>query len=71
LLGQVSKDRVAEMLHARLRVIIPSIWYEGFPLAVVEAFAAGVPVIASNIGVLGESAMAGPDCTRGLIVGKE
>nr|WP_283812845.1 glycosyltransferase family 4 protein [Bradyrhizobium tropiciagri] len=54
LLGQVSKDRVADMLRRAQMLIIPSIWYEGFPMVVVEAFAAGVPVIASNIGALGE-----------------
>jgi len=35
-------------------LIIPSLWYEGFPVSVVEAFAAGVPVIASKIGALSE-----------------
>jgi glycosyltransferase involved in cell wall biosynthesis len=54
LLGHVSKDRVAEMLRCAHVLIIPSICYEGFPMTVVEAFAAGVPVIASKIGALGE-----------------
>jgi glycosyltransferase involved in cell wall biosynthesis len=54
LLGHVSKDCVTNMLRRAHLVIIPSICYEGFPMAVVEAFAAGVPVIASNIGALGE-----------------
>jgi len=31
-------------------MIIPSIWYEGFPLAIREAFACGKPVIASRLG---------------------
>ena len=54
LLGHVSKDRVADMLQRAHVLIIPSIWYEGFPMVLVEAFAAGVAVIASNIGALGE-----------------
>lgn len=54
LLGHVSKDRVADMLRRAYVLIIPSICYEGFPMTVVEAFAAGVPVIASNMGALGE-----------------
>jgi glycosyltransferase involved in cell wall biosynthesis len=54
LLGHVSKDRVADLLRRAHVVIVPSIWYEAFGLVVIEAFAAGVPVIASNIGALGE-----------------
>jgi glycosyltransferase involved in cell wall biosynthesis len=33
-------------------VVVPSIWYEGTPLTVIEAFAAGTPVIASNLGAM-------------------
>jgi glycosyltransferase involved in cell wall biosynthesis len=54
LLGHVSRDRLAEMLRRAHVVIVPSICYEGFGIVVVEAFAAGVPVIASKIGALGE-----------------
>lgn len=32
--------------------IFPSIWYEGNPLTIIEAFACGTPVIASNIGAM-------------------
>jgi len=35
-------------------LIVPSLWYEGFPMVVVEAFANGLPIIASRIGALGE-----------------
>jgi len=33
-------------------LVLPSIWYEGMPRAVIEAFAAGTPVIASEIGAM-------------------
>ncbi len=35
-------------------LIIPSIWYEGYPKTLVESCAKGTPVIASNLGALGE-----------------
>jgi glycosyltransferase involved in cell wall biosynthesis len=54
LLGHLPKDGVAELLRRAHVLIVPSIWYEGFPIVVAEAFAAGVPVIASNIGALSE-----------------
>ena len=53
-LGCVSRDGVAELLRHAYALIVPSIVYESFPLVVAEAFAAGVPVIASNLGALAQ-----------------
>jgi glycosyltransferase involved in cell wall biosynthesis len=33
-------------------LLMPSIWYENFPLTLVEAFASGLPVIASCLGAM-------------------
>ena len=35
-------------------LVVPSIWHETFGLIVIEAFANGLPVIASRIGALAE-----------------
>jgi glycosyltransferase involved in cell wall biosynthesis len=35
-------------------VIVPSIWYENFPVTVIEAMAMGKPILASRIGALQE-----------------
>lgn len=41
----------AEMAVARA-LVMPSIWYENFPRTLVEAFACGLPVIASRLGAM-------------------
>jgi glycosyltransferase involved in cell wall biosynthesis len=52
-LGQVSSDQKYELLGRAAFEVIPSEWYEGAPMTVLEAFAKGTPVIASNLGGLG------------------
>jgi glycosyltransferase involved in cell wall biosynthesis len=46
-------DVIARMKRAAL-LILPSEWYEAFPHVILEAFACGVPVIASDIGTLAD-----------------
>lgn len=53
-LGMLSRDEVWYQMNCAKVLIVPSIWYETFGLVVVEAFAAGLPVIASRIGALAE-----------------
>lgn len=51
-LGQLAgTDAQNEIAHARL-LILPSEWFEGFPMVVREAFAFGTPAAVSNIGPL-------------------
>jgi glycosyltransferase involved in cell wall biosynthesis len=51
-LGQVSHERVVELMQRAALLIFPSMSYEGFPMSVVEAFAVGLPVVASNLGAM-------------------
>ncbi|KAA3613997.1 MAG: glycosyltransferase family 1 protein [Calditrichaeota bacterium] len=48
-----SKKRTDLLARARF-LVVPSNWYEGMPTVVLEALAAGVPVLASRIGSLAE-----------------
>jgi glycosyltransferase involved in cell wall biosynthesis len=52
-LGPVSRERVCQLMRDALVLIIPSLWYEGLPVVVPEAFSAALPIIASNLGSLG------------------
>lgn len=51
-LGLLNKTQVQEAMMECKALVFPSIWYEGMPMTIVEAFAAGVPVIASNLGAM-------------------
>jgi glycosyltransferase involved in cell wall biosynthesis len=53
-LGSLGRLEVLHAMKRSIALIVPSIWYEGFPLVVLEAFATGTPVIASRIGSLAE-----------------
>jgi glycosyltransferase involved in cell wall biosynthesis len=53
-LGQLDKRAVFDQLRRATAMVLPSVWYEGFPVSVLEAFATGTPVIASRTGSLAE-----------------
>jgi glycosyltransferase involved in cell wall biosynthesis len=53
-LGFQSQAAVHQLMQDASFLILPSEWYEGFPMVLVEAFAHGLPAIASNLGSLAE-----------------
>ncbi len=53
-LGSRPNDEVLELIGRAAVLIMPSIWYETFGRVVIEAFAKGTPVIASNLGAMAE-----------------
>jgi len=54
LLGGVSSEQLVGLLHNARFLVFPSVWYEGFPITIAEAFACGVPVLASRLGSMAE-----------------
>ena len=50
----LASDRVVDVLAGYDAVLVPSQWLETGPLVVLESFAAGVPVVGSNLGGIAE-----------------
>jgi glycosyltransferase involved in cell wall biosynthesis len=53
-LGNVSREAVFRWMREARFLVCPSHWFEGCPLVIVEAFACGVPVIATGHGPTAE-----------------
>jgi glycosyltransferase involved in cell wall biosynthesis len=52
--GRVGAKAVRQAMLTSACLVVPSRWYEAFPLTVVEAYAARVPLVVSRIGSLAE-----------------
>ena len=52
--GRYSPKDVGGVLSELDAIVVPSLWYENSPLTIHEAFMAGIPVIASDLGGMAE-----------------
>jgi glycosyltransferase involved in cell wall biosynthesis len=60
-LQPVKPEAVVETIGKYDALVVPSVWLETGPLVVLEAFAAGVPVIGSRLGGIAEMVRDGVD----------
>lgn len=52
--GWVEQEMLDRLRAQASFVVLPSVWYENCPMAVIEAYASGVPVLVSDMGGLPE-----------------
>jgi glycosyltransferase involved in cell wall biosynthesis len=52
--GRAPPDEVQRLMQRAQLLVVPSGWYETFGMVVIEAFAAGLPVVAARHGALAE-----------------
>lgn len=58
-LGRQDSEAIAQLMQRARFLVFPSVWYEGLPLTILEAYSCKLPVIASNLGVMGEIVLDG------------
>jgi len=62
-LGRLGTGETRNAMREAAFLIVPSVWYEGFPMVIVESFALGVPVLGSRLGSIQEVVT---DCLTGM-----
>jgi glycosyltransferase involved in cell wall biosynthesis len=53
-LGRLDREQTQQTMKGASFLIVPSLWYEGFPMVLAESFACGVPILGSRLGAMQE-----------------
>lgn len=64
MLGFVSNAEVLKIIAKSKALVLPTQWYEGFPMSIVEAFSVGTPVVCSDFGNVGSVVVEGITGTK-------
>ena len=74
MMGQLPHEEVLKLLAESTALVMPTQWYEGQPMVILESYAVGTPVLASSIGNSGSMVLPGktgfcfkPDSPQALI----
>lgn len=59
MLGQVQHNQLYKVVGESKAIVMPTKWYEGLPMVLVEAFSLGTPAIVPNMGNAGEMVIDG------------
>lgn len=59
MLGYVENKIAVQYIAESKALILPTQWYEGFPMTIVEAYGCGTPVLGSKIGNVGNLVIEG------------
>lgn len=51
-LGNQEKSAVLDLMRRAMVLVVPSIWYEGLPMTIVEGLATGLPLVVPRLGAL-------------------
>jgi glycosyltransferase involved in cell wall biosynthesis len=51
-MGNLENQAVIDRMYNAKALVFPSLWFEGMPMTIIEAFSCGTPVIASNLGAM-------------------
>jgi glycosyltransferase involved in cell wall biosynthesis len=54
LLGYLPHEQTLRVVSAARAVVVPSLWFEGMPLSILEAWACGIPVVGTRLGGIAE-----------------
>ncbi len=50
--GKLNRKEALDLIMMSKYLIFPSIWFEGMPMTIIEAFSMGTPVIVKNLGAM-------------------